>query len=257
MYRVLKKNIAKIPDTARNMTMFAVRSERILKIDSRTSGAFVLSSMTTKLASRTNASANRPSVPAEALKCSCGDEHPLARGEAVEERRSREDDEADQEDPLAAEQVAGAAAEQEKAAEDERVGVDDPLQVALGQVEVLLDRRKCDVHDRRVEDDHELREADQDEDDPGIGRVFVRRRHAPLNSSLGQAPARSKEKPRACPAVAKVNLLSLGIEIWQPNLDTSHVEAAWSSATGTHAQKLAAAAPPSAASPIGPTSPRR
>ena len=65
MYRVLKKNIAKIPDTARNMTTFAVRSERILKIDSRTSGAFVLSSMTTKLASRTNASANRPSVLAD------------------------------------------------------------------------------------------------------------------------------------------------------------------------------------------------
>ena len=74
---------------------------------------------------------------AETLQRTRTDEHALARGKSVEERRAREDYEPDQEDPLPAEQVAGAAAEQQKAAEHEGVGVDDPLQVALGQVEVL------------------------------------------------------------------------------------------------------------------------
>ena len=75
---------------------------------------------------------------------------------------------ADEEDLLAPGEVAGAAAEEEEAAEDQRVGVDDPLQVRVRHVEVLLDRRQRDVDDRRVEDDHELRQADEDEDEPGI-----------------------------------------------------------------------------------------
>ena len=78
---------------------------------------------------------------------------------------------------LRPEEVAGAAAEQQEAAEDERVGVDDPLQVGVGDAEVGLDRRQRDVHDRRVEDDHELREADEDEDEPG---VLVRRHTSTL-----------------------------------------------------------------------------
>ena len=93
---------------------------------------------------------------------------PLGDGEAVEQRRDGEDDEAEEEEPLAAEEVAGAAAEQQEAAEHERVGVHDPLQVRLAEAEIVLDRRQRDVHDRRVEDDHELREADQDEDEPRI-----------------------------------------------------------------------------------------
>ena len=74
----------------------------------------------------------------------------------------------DEEDALAPDQIARAAAEQQKATEDERVGVDDPLEVRLAQAQIGLDGREGDVDDRRVEDDHELREADQDEDDPGI-----------------------------------------------------------------------------------------
>ena len=42
-------------------------------------------------------------------------------------------DDAGHEQPLAAEQVGRAAAEQQEAAEDERVGVDDPLQVGVGE----------------------------------------------------------------------------------------------------------------------------
>ena len=35
-------------------------------------------------------------------------------------------------------------------------------------LQVGLDGRQRDVHDRRVEDDHELREADEAEDEPGV-----------------------------------------------------------------------------------------
>jgi hypothetical protein len=106
---------------------------------------------------------------AEALQRPRPDQHALAAGEPIEERGAGEDDEADQEKALAAQQVAKAAAEEQEAAEDEGVGVDDPLQTAVGEVEVRLDRRQGDVHDRRVEDDHELRQADEDEDDPRVG----------------------------------------------------------------------------------------
>ena len=112
---------------------------------------------------------------AETLERAAADQHPRGLREAVEQRRDREDDEAEEEEPLAPEQVARAAAEQQEAAEDERVRVDDPLEVGLREPEVLLDRRQRDVHDRRVEHDHELREADEDEDDPAV------RRPAPLH----------------------------------------------------------------------------
>jgi len=106
----------------------------------------------------------------ESLQGPRTDEHPFASRQAVEQRGAGEDDEADQEQALPAEQVAEAPAEQEEAAEDEGVGVDDPLEAAVGEVKVILDRRQSDVHDRRVEDDHELRQADENEDDPGICR---------------------------------------------------------------------------------------
>ena len=108
---------------------------------------------------------------AESLQRAEADQHPGARREPVEQRGAREDDEAEQEEPLAPEQVPDAAAEKQEAAEDERVGVHDPLEVRLGEVEVFLDRGQRDVHDRRVEHDHELGEADEHEDDPGVRRV--------------------------------------------------------------------------------------
>ena len=105
---------------------------------------------------------------AEALEGTGADQHALACRKPVEQRGAGEDDEADEEEPLAAEQVAKASAEQQEAAEDEGVGVDDPLQAAVGEVEIGLDRGQRDVHDRRVEDDHELGETNEDEDDPGV-----------------------------------------------------------------------------------------
>jgi hypothetical protein len=56
------------------------------------------------------------------------------------------------------------AAKQQEPAEHEAVRDDDPLQGALPDAEILLDRGQGDVHDRDIEYDHELRRARQDED---------------------------------------------------------------------------------------------
>ena len=42
----------------------------------------------------------------------------------------------------------------------------DPLAVVVGEAEVLLGGRERDVHDRRVEHDHQLGDANDDEDQP-------------------------------------------------------------------------------------------
>ena len=65
-----------------------------------------------------------------------------------------------------AEEVAQPAAEQEEAAEGEQVGVDDPGERRLGEAEILADRRQGDAHDRHVEDDHQVAEAEDDERQP-------------------------------------------------------------------------------------------
>ena len=150
-------------------------------IAAQTPSAFVRSApsrnvvVTIESAAGETSAAPRPWMPRETISIVS----PVASPQS--ERGAREDDEAGEEHALAPDQVAGAPAEQQEAAEEQRVGVDDPLQVRLGQPEVGLDRRQRDVHDRRVEDDHELREADEDEDEPGVdavrARVHRRRRY--------------------------------------------------------------------------------
>ena len=85
------------------------------------------------------------------------------RREPVQERRDREDDDAHKEDPLAAHQVAGSSAEKQETAERQGVRVHDPLQVGVRHLQVCLDLRQRHVHDRGIEDDHELRHAHQHE----------------------------------------------------------------------------------------------
>ena len=51
MYSVLKKNIANMPEKARNIDRFAVVSERTRKIESRTSGSAERHSITTNAVS--------------------------------------------------------------------------------------------------------------------------------------------------------------------------------------------------------------
>ena len=84
--------------------------------------------------------------------------------EAAGQRRSREHDQARDKDEAAPEQIGQAAAEQEEAAVGEDVAIDHPLQALLAEAEVVLDRRQGDVQDRRVQDVHELDEAEHGQD---------------------------------------------------------------------------------------------
>ena len=86
--------------------------------------------------------------------------------EPARERGGREQAEPGQEHAAAAEQIAHPAAEQQEAAERERVGVDDPLEAVGGEAEIGLDGGQRDVHDRDVEDDHELRDGEDGEGEP-------------------------------------------------------------------------------------------
>jgi hypothetical protein len=100
---------------------------------------------------------------AEALHRARRDEPDVGLREPAEQRREREEDQAADEHPPAPEEVGHAAAEEEEAAEGQRVGVDDPREVVLVEVERLADRRQRDVDDRGVEDDDELRQGEQGE----------------------------------------------------------------------------------------------
>jgi hypothetical protein len=94
------------------------------------------------------------------------DDLALVGRQAAEQRREREEDEAADEKPAAAEQIGHPAAEQQKAAERQHVGIDDPRQIVLRELQVLADRRQRDVDDRGVEHDDELRYRKQRERDP-------------------------------------------------------------------------------------------
>ena len=96
---------------------------------------------------------------ADALCGAAGDEPGLALREADEGARQAEDDDAEEEHAPAAEDVAEASARDEEDGEGEGVGVDGPLEAGDRAVQILLDRRQRDVHDRVVEHDHEEREA--------------------------------------------------------------------------------------------------
>ena len=103
---------------------------------------------------------------ADALDGADRDEHAGRGREPARERGGREQAESDEEHPAAAEQIAHPAAQQQEAAERERVGVHDPLEAVDGEVEIGLDGRERDVHDRDVEDHHELRDGEHGEGEP-------------------------------------------------------------------------------------------
>ncbi|MEO9174270.1 MAG: hypothetical protein ABI317_02065 [Gaiellales bacterium] len=108
--------------------------------------------------------ARRHDRTAHALDRPRGDEKAGRRGERAGERREREHDDAGDEHPLPAEQIARTPAEQQEAAEGDGVGVHHPLQSADREAEVIADRGQRDVDDRHVEQHHELRGADEGED---------------------------------------------------------------------------------------------
>ncbi len=83
--------------------------------------------------------------------------------EAPDERGDGEAGDAENEEPAMPEEVAKPPAEQQEAAERQQVGVDDPGERRLAEAEVGPDRRQRDIHDDRVEDDHQVRGAEQEE----------------------------------------------------------------------------------------------
>src|SRR5215218_8490555 len=95
-----------------------------------------------------------------------GDQPALAGGEADRRRRDREDDDAEQEHPAAAEDVAQPSTGDEQDGARERVGVDRPLERGERRAEVLLDRGQGDVHGGVVEHHHEEGEAHRSERPP-------------------------------------------------------------------------------------------
>ena len=139
---------------------------------------------------------------AEALQPAGRHEQAGARRQRAEQRGEREHGDADDEHPLAPEQVARAAAEHQEPGEGHRVRAHHPLQVVLGEVQRGADGRQRDVHDRHVEDHHELRGAGDQQDQPGVGRA-AGGGHASNGSSRrtsARAQRRSGCDPRRKPA---------------------------------------------------------
>src|SRR6266853_426729 len=62
-------------------------------------------------------------------------------------------------------------AEEQEAAEGKHVGVHDPDERGLGEAQIRADRGQRDVHDRRVEDDHQVPEAEDDKREPALPDV--------------------------------------------------------------------------------------
>ena len=85
---------------------------------------------------------------------------------AAERRGGGEERDRDEEDPLAAEQVAERARVEHRRRERERVRVHDPLQIGEGGVQLLVDVRQRDVDYRDVEEQHEHRHAHHDQHAP-------------------------------------------------------------------------------------------
>ena len=96
------------------------------------------------------------------------DEELEALRRAAEGGGDGEADEADEEHAAATEHVGEPAAEQQQAAEGEGVGGDHPLAVVVAEPEVRLGGGQRDVHDGRVEHDHQLGEGDRREDEPAV-----------------------------------------------------------------------------------------
>ena len=82
------------------------------------------------------------------------------------ERGDGEDTEAGQEQAAAPEQVGGTAAEEQEAPEDERVARDRPADLGAAELQVLGEARQGDVHGGDVEDHHQLRDEQHEQEQP-------------------------------------------------------------------------------------------
>jgi hypothetical protein len=99
----------------------------------------------------------------EPLQGPADQERLLVRRQTAQERRGAEDEHPQDEEATSSVQVARPAAQDQETAEGQGVQRHDVLEVRLAQAEIRPQRRQGDVHDRRVEHDHELGGAEQEQ----------------------------------------------------------------------------------------------
>ncbi len=124
---------------------------------------------------------------AEPLNRTGDDEEGLRVGKPAGKRRDRELGDPDQEESPLAVEVPEAAGQQQKAAERQQIRVHDPRERGLGEAEVGPNRRQRHVHDRRVEDDHQISQAEQVQGQPPLPRRQVGHVGSELLSSRGHS----------------------------------------------------------------------
>jgi hypothetical protein len=100
---------------------------------------------------------------ADALGDPGPDEEPDRGGGGTRRRRDREQAQAGEEDAPAPEPVAQRAPGEQQRREHQRVGVDHPLQPGDAALQLAPEVGQRNVDGRRVEDDHEIAEADPDQ----------------------------------------------------------------------------------------------
>ena len=103
---------------------------------------------------------------ADSLEEPRADEQLLALRDSAQQGGAGEDAEAGEEDRPAPDQVAEPAGQQQEAAEGDQVRVDHPGEAGVREAEIVLNRREGDVHDGRVEDDHQHAHAEDVEGEP-------------------------------------------------------------------------------------------
>jgi len=73
------------------------------------------------------------------------------------------------------EQVAQPTTQQQAAAKGQHVGVDDPHERGFGKAQVCLDGRQRNVHDGRIQHDHQHAQTEHDEGKPALAFVDAMR----------------------------------------------------------------------------------
>jgi hypothetical protein len=95
------------------------------------------------------------------LRDSAADQQRGTRGQTGDQGRGGKHEQAEQYHAAGAEEIGRPPAEKHQAAEHQGVGTDDPGQCVAFQAEVRADVRQRDRHHGDIQDEHELRDAEQ------------------------------------------------------------------------------------------------
>jgi hypothetical protein len=139
------------------------------------------------------------------LRAAADHQQPEAGRRAAHRRGGGEAHQADDQHPPPAEQIRQSAPEQQQPAEGQRVRRHHPLPVGIGEPQRMLGRGQRDVHDRGVQDHHQLGQPDHAENPPAPRRIRVRvRLPSPPRyvSNRRLAHSRSLRPPKDVPEAA-------------------------------------------------------